>query len=453
MVQIFVYLSFIFIAIKVIKEKSHKRVLWFIIGEFMIPPGVTIGGKPLSWLLTLVLIISLFFDSDKFKKIKYLPLRRSFLIYFICLLFIGLLDERISLIQKIIRPIQYFYENSLPCILIYIALFRESNYRKLYKSLLFAVTYFAIYGIVCFIFKNNIYIDLLSNSFNFRNLALEYLSGSDNRIRISSVFFHPFLYGIVLVFFIGIGIVIFQNSKKTITRNLIITILILLFFNLLLTNSRTVLIVLILQIGFYTLFQINNKNISIVSLFVFFMYLMITFIPFLKEKSDLILDLAQSGGKKVEGSSIEMREVQLLASYKYFLQKPISGNGFNYIYEGLGFRTEIKNRSSESELYAFESYFYFLLIEQGVIGILGNLVLFVSVITYSLKNYFKIKIQNGKKYVIYSLLMIITYLIFILSTGTINSMPYFFSLLGISLSLQQKLTSNQIPFENKIELI
>lgn len=453
MIQILVYLACLFVIFNIIKNNSYKRVVWFIVGLLMIPPGVTLGGKPLSWFIILSLIIGLLVNTNDFRKLKYIPLKKTIIFFCCCLCIVGLFDNRISIPQKIIRPILYFYENVLPCILVYIALISTKDYKKLYIALVYLATFFGLYGILCYLNKSNLYITQLSTEFKFRNLALDYLNGSDGRVRISSFLFHPFLYGIILVFVISYAIFLYQNHSQKINKKVLAAILILLITNLLLTNSRTILIVFMLQVGLYVLLQTNSKNIFIVIGGVVFTYIMIMFIPALSEKIDLLLDLVQSGGTKVQGSSVEMREVQLLASYKYFLQKPISGNGFNYIYEGIGFRTEISERNSSAELYAFESYFYILLIEQGVSGILGNLILFISLTYYCIKNFFKVFLLNHKRYIICSMLIIIGYLVFILATGTINSLPFFFIFVGISLSVQQKLISNNIPIEIKSSLI
>ncbi|TAF45006.1 MAG: hypothetical protein EAZ51_02770 [Sphingobacteriales bacterium] len=447
------YLFFSFIAFKTIKGNLQNKVLWFIFGILLLPPGINLLGKPLIWFFLLAFTLSLFINNKGFKKLKHLPLKKHFLFYFVCLMVVGLFDSRLNNFEKIIRPILYFFENIWPCLLVYLVLFNAKEYKKIYIYLSYIGLFLGLYGIFCYLTKTNIYITAMSDEFKLRNLAIEYLSGLDDRVRISSFLFHPFLYGILLVFLIGYTIFLYQNNNRIINKNVILLSLTLLIINLLLTNSRTVIFVLLLQITFYFFLQVNSKNILIIASGAVFGLLLIFFIPALKEKTDLLFDLFQSGGSKVEGSSVEMRQGQLLASFKYFFQNPYTGNGFGYIYEGIGFKTEIADRNSGSELFAFESYFFVLLIEQGVAGIISNIVLFFGLITYSFKNYNSLLLLNHKRFVLLSAVLIICYLVFILGTGTINSLPLFFSFMGISLSLQQKLVSKGVPNHIKANLI
>jgi hypothetical protein len=454
MIQVIIFLAGFYLMFNIVKNNSYQRVVWFFIGLLLIPPGVTFFDKPFSWFVIFSLLLSLIVNNNFIRKVNNIPLKGVFVVSFICLICIGLFDNRISVSQKLIRPLLYYFENILPGILVYASLVSLKNYRKLYLSLVYIMAVFAIYGVFCYVAQYNGYIAILSSEFNFRDISRDFLNGSDGRVRTSSFLFHPYLFGILLLFCSLITFYLFQfGNKKRDNKRLLFIIIVLFIINILLINSRTVLIVFILLTGLYFFLQVNYRNLYLLFFGSVLTYLVILFTPSLKEKTDLILDIFESGGQKVQGSSVEMREVQLLASYTYFLQKPITGNGFNYLYEGIGFRTEISERESSSDLYAFESYFYVLLIEQGVLGILSNIILFTSLIYYFLKNIFVLKLLKHKRFVLSNLLLVIGYLIFILATGTINSFPFFMLFVGISLSVQQKLVSNDFSIENKSKLI
>ena len=121
-----------------------------------------------------------------------------------------------------------------------------------------------------------------------------------------------------------------------------------------------------------------------------------------------------------------MRLTQLQASYKEFAKKPIFGNGLYYINENLGWDKNPDNRTSDEEFEGFESYIYHLLIEQGIAGILTNLIFFMWLIRY-----FLIKRPLLKEFSALGISILLMFLTFIIGTGTVGSWCITMGLLGI----------------------
>lgn len=438
MIQL-VFLSLIgFTAYKIVFESPTYASIWYIIAMLIIPPGVYFIGKPIIWFLTIFLLINLL-QRKKSHLLGTFPLKKTIGVFVLLLLIVGIFDQRIDLVQKLLRPTIFIFENIVPMILLYWMFLNAINLNQFLKILIFFFIIVSIYGVFTWLSLSNPYINILSNEFVFRNISEEYMKAQDGRLRISSFFFHPYLYSIILYFIIIYFVSFYKSINETLLNSSLYLafVLILISLNFILTDSRATLVILVLSLILIFLIEVKNINIVFRITALFFIFLLCLQIPVVADKFQQVFDLFESENSKVQGSNISMRELQFLASLKYFEQNPIFGNGFYYIYENLGFRVNLEQRSSDSEFFAFESYLYILLIEQGIIGILSHIFLFASLITYFI---------GRRKYATPSIIkmcnvcIIITlgYISFILATGTINSMAIFFALIGVNMGLIER---------------
>ena len=128
------------------------------------------------------------------------------------------------------------------------------------------------------------------------------------------------------------------------------------------------LLILALVFGLLQFDYIRKPKTLLIAFFIF----LIMVLPF----SDYILNVYHSifdftGNYDVGGSSMDMRMRQLDISLFLFLQNPIFGGGLSMIYYLM---TDI----SIPELAGAESQLFYLLIERGLLGILGYLWLIIS---------------------------------------------------------------------------
>lgn len=104
------------------------------------------------------------------------------------------------------------------------------------------------------------------------------------------------------------------------------------------------------------------------------------FVPIVQEKVDSII-LTAKGEDSVQGSSLEMRDVQTEAALLITSEYPIFGHGYDYIQEGLGYGTD--NFKGDWRLLGFESYIYVILIERGFFGLIIEIIILLSILTYA----------------------------------------------------------------------
>nr|WP_294795875.1 O-antigen ligase family protein [uncultured Mucilaginibacter sp.] len=355
------------------------------------------------------------------------------------MIIIGLSDERMSFVEKFTKPLNFIVINALMCITTYACLSAKSNYLKIYKTLLIFMSAACLYALFNMVTKSNPYNTDISQKYRLTDFAFNYMHSDDGRFRISSFMYHPFYFAIFSYFMILFGL-FFYTEKNAIkfNRTVLLALLILFCLVLVFTDSRTVQILFVGSVVIYLFVLTSNLKRSITATLIAPVVIALVMqIPAVSGYVDKLSDIFLTGGEKVEGSNVNMRAEQLAVSTVYFIKSPIVGNGFDYITETIGYASDKNKSRSDEAAYGFESYFYTIIIEQGILGVLAHIVLFYALIKYHIKNAYS---TNGRlrNFIFINLLIIVGYIVFIMATGTLNTMPLFFTLVGISISLQEK---------------
>lgn len=81
--------------------------------------------------------------------------------------------------------------------------------------------------------------------------------------------------------------------------------------------------------------------------------------------------------EKVNGSSSDMRLIQFMISWDYMMRSPIIGNGLGFLYN------DVVLNHVEKELFGAESMWFGVIADQGILGLVSYLFLFISPILYS----------------------------------------------------------------------
>jgi O-antigen ligase len=289
----------------------------------------------------------------------------------------------------------------------------------------------SVYGIYNYVTASNPYDSLISNAFDVNSSFDVYkLRGSEgDRFRINSFTAHPITYGFVVGVLLLIFLADISNSAMK-NKRIFIFVSVLLFINLLMTNSRTPLVAFTAGLLLFVTFKFNlRKKLKYLLITFFFGFLLYSMIPFIQDKVDSVIDIAETGGEKEEGSNVEMRVVQLAASYNYFIQSPIYGNGFGYIEEDLGWG-DSEDRVYDDDLRGFESWFFVLLIESGILGIIANFLFVIGLVLYFFRN-----MKRSRLYASIGLSITVMFVLFSLSTGNLGSWMISMTSVGILIKL------------------
>ena len=438
----------LFWAIQIVTQKGYIKLYWFLSGILFFPSSVVILTSPYTtfprFLLMLFFIVLVFQSEKLWSKFRNFPLFFSISLVFVCLLLIGLLDVRIDPFSKITRPLFYFLENFAIVFLTYFYTKSIRDVKKIYNFIILCFVIYGLYGVVNYITKVCKYSSFIAEIYNSTDFGNSYTITGDSRFRIASFAWHPIYYGLLLAF--AILLLFFIYNEKYIqvySKFFYVTILGLLGVNLLWTNSRTPLVSLLIGLSFFYLsaLKLGNKvKIALIGVIVLFGVFSIS--PGSLKLFDESIKTFTSKGSKLEGSSVEMREMQMGASVLIFMRNPLFGNGFNYISEDLGFSSDENKSVSDSDFAGFESYIYKLLIEQGSIGIFGNLFFFFYLFRYLVKMRYQVD-ALGKRIIYLTVSMTITFLLFIIGTGAMGSFIVFMAILGVNIKAIQLSLKNR----------
>jgi len=426
--------------IYVYNYRGNMQVFGFLLFVLFVPGGAPVAGLQFIQFLLFLTVVGIAVTPGAIAKLKSFPLKYVFIICAVCFLTIGIFDARLIGYQKLAKPIAFMTQNLICCLFAYITLYNVTNYSNLFRKLFYVFAIFGLYGIVCFLLRSNPYSAIFATTFSMPDYMKGYLQTGDTRLRVNSFSFHPYLYGMLLIIMFLFSFFYYKNLHLLkIKKGNFLMLMGLIFINIFMTNSRSLLVVLVITCGCYFIFTVSSARVFQYVLFAPLVLILLMQIPKVGEVVDTLTDIATTGGEKSSngGSSVDMRQQQLLLSLKYYSDNPTFGNGYDYIIENLKFSSDANKRESDAEAFGFESYAYIILIEQGTVGIVANSILFIALLVYHIRNIFRLADQ-ARLFVIVNFLIIVGYLIFIFTTGTLSSMPFFFVIMGISIGVQQK---------------
>jgi hypothetical protein len=427
----------------ILKSTGVRRLMWFFTGILFFQHRIPLFTFPTDMGFHRFMLFSLLIpELANFKKsirdFRKFPLFYPLIIVFVGFLLIGLFDTRINFFLQIYRPTDLYIQTFLVIFLAYNNIKEEEDWQILMKYFAVCSIILCLYGFYNFVTKNNPYDNLISTSFNSFSSFDFYKNIFDERFRINSFVDHPIYYGYLLgiLFLLSFHTIL---DKQNNFRIIYLSSIVMTFLNLLMTNSRTPLISFSLGMVFFILMSLQLKlKVQIALLAILFCAGIYT-IPSIRDKINNTIDIFQKGGSQVSGSSLKMREMQLQASFLLFEKKPISGNGLYYIEENLGYSSNEDKSLSSNDLQGFESYFYIIIIEQGIIGIVLNVIFFGSLILY----FWKRKIISVE-YSGLGLAITIMFLTFSIGTGTLGSWIITMGILGIIIKKLQLMREDSL---------
>lgn len=437
---IFILIALIFF-IGIFKSHGTNRLIWFFAGAFFFQDRIILLEYPtvISFhrFLIFTLALSEFFSrKNLYLEFKKFPLVKSFVILFLGMLCIGTFDGRHSIFLNLYRIIDDFIQSFFIIFLCYLSFENNIEWKKLIKFFLVASIILSLYGFYNFITKSNPYDAYITKSFNSLSSFDIYNQSFDERFRVNSFTSHPMYYGYLSSVLCIMSLYSFFFIRQL--RNLSLISIPFTFISLILSNSRTPLIAFFIGLLIFVFVGLNAKKMIAFFYGMIIMSIAIYNITFIQEKIDATTAIFKTSESKTIGSSISMRAIQLDASYYEFLKNPIFGNGFYYINENLGWAKNPEDRIRDDDFQGFESYIYHLLIEQGSIGILINIIFFSSIFMFFLRKRLLLKEISALGFTILAM-----FLTFIVGTGTVNSWIISMGLIGILIKYIEQTLANE----------
>lgn len=331
----------------------------------------------------------------------------------------GLNDNRLSLLSKLWKPTIHFITEYGLLLLCAATLFTKKKWDRFQKFIINICFIVCGYGIITALLGVDPYSQGIA-SFLADEDGCDFTPLGYDRPRVCSFLYNSHQYGyFCAVMTILLTYFYFKNSfskKEMICFIIVIS-------GLFLSGSRSSLIAALIGVLIILLLGAKLKK-RARNIIAFMLILMpASQLPIIHRSLESVAVIFSDDDHKQTGSSIEMRQKQLIISISYFSMNPLWGNGFDYYGEVVKpDDTVIK----EQGLYGAESYIFVLLIERGIIQIVT---IFVFLIAFLVTLYRNRKVNRLESAV--AMAIFLSFVFVSITTGNGGKWVYALPLVGI----------------------
>lgn len=290
----------------------------------------------------------------------------------------------------------------------FISIKNFDEFQKISKGVYYALIILTIFGILNLITHSSI----LLNSLGFENSNVD-----NDRFRVQALFANPFDYGYTCILLLYIITLLYNKRIMTIKKYYIS--LVCCIFGIVACGSRSVILTAIISYLIYIILAKSfSKKLYILVIATILSIASYNFIPGVNEKVNQTLSIfTDSSGNKVEGSNLDMRETQYLATLFYIKDNPLFGRGKDFFNIDLGWKDINENRDLViTDLAGLEGVVMSLLLERGLAGVLFYFIFYITIFF----KFIKYK-KYDKETSCVGISIIIAYMFFANSNGELNS--------------------------------
>lgn len=381
-----------------------------------------IGGAKTNILILIVMLGITMYDGE-WKKLIDNKFRYVILSYFVLSAVLSLFtSNEVSYINQFSFLIKKTMEMFLLGVLSIVFFKQCSDFTRFVKYFYMIVLIGSIYGVVSYLISANPYMSFVSTSFRdgITNGAEAFLNEVRGVLhgRVSGFSNHPLTWGQLHLLFV----IVLPFFKRYLSRNLYILSIVFSSINIILTGSRSSMVPLLLFLVGYFLIE-NRKHFMRILFFcgIFFAVFILLGSFVHNEYIDTLRayvcfwDESASEKISVSGSSVSMRENQFFDAL-FFVKKNNLLSGFGY-----GFVSNMSEDHFLREyLLGFESVVLKVVVEQGILGLIFYLLMFlflcIGVMQY----------RHNLKDNLFVALMFVCYLSSLLFTGERCTFQLFF---------------------------
>lgn len=427
---------FIFIATAVVSYYRLQTGFALVVAfRLLIPPVVRIDLKVAEISLNscfILMILGLTILNFITKKIKIPPLTRATLqplaFFLAALLVLTFLGEKLTTMQRIGSLMQFVYTEVTLGVVGWIIYNKEEDIRQFIRIVGVSVLLMGGYGLFCYATLTNPYVSLMNLIYAPKMDALGFMEEQRAGIagRIQGTMLHPLIWGgacMLLFYFMTL-------ASRRASLYYTISVLAVLFLNVVFSGSRAALLALLFGIGYYFITSNVKLKLRLVSyglaLFAFLaalIYLVPSFSKYQNffESTVYFWDDTYQKTGAVKGSTVALRLSQLNGSFDMIESSPIFGLGQGYT----AFYSS--TYGIHPVLAGFESVVFLALVETGIVGLILWITLFLGLFRLALG----LARKGGKSLSLETTLLstfLASYCIFIVFTG-IQSTFYLFLIL------------------------
>mgnify|MGYP003990762295 FL=1 len=355
-------------------------------------------------------------------------------------IYISLLLGAVTMVTFLNNPlavsgyISFMLETIFPVFMIWVAFKDSDSLLKLIKMTVSVYVIMALYGVIAYWYGGNPLLELINTEDSPRRLLFTYNENERGGVlgRAQSIFSHPlhlgYLSSIMAVMVFGI-----QKAFRPFSTIAYWLVLFILLVSIMLASSRSPILFLIISIIVYTAY---SGLINALKIFAFtFLGLVLVISSGIYESVfgnylELIVSIFEElSGKEsgFGGSDLDMRLSQLAIALNVFLERPLFGHGMSYI------RILLENHLAPGLLEA-ES-FAFKMIDVGVVGMFGYLLLYVKIYSSFWHDLWRNKLRQVRVIAMCGIAMLGGHLAFIFATGEMGMLNIYLILSTLLLRL------------------
>lgn len=312
-----------------------------------------------------------------------------------------------------VTALMLFAEIYVPCYLIWYFCDSPDQAERTLKCIYIVGVAVSIYGTLAFATHFNPYFDYIKETTTTgRVLATDY-SSSVRGARAVGTMSHAITFGAFQAITFMIGIFLMRGNRSASKLLWFVVTQVVLFIGMVATASRTPLVFVLLSLLTFTCFTRTRDKLVVVQVGVVVCAIgSVVGLEYIEKVMDFVLSVfSQTDAASQTGSSLEMRLGQALVALKFFLQAPAFGGGISQT-------RSILSSGAYPAFYGAESALFQWAIDLGTLGLLAFSALFMQIFSVArrLRNRFSRALVYG---------MTTGYLVFILSTGVLETMQFF----------------------------
>ena len=301
-----------------------------------------------------------------------------------------------------------------------------NSIKKIVPIIYWSFTILFVFAVINYILHYNYFVDWALKSGGTVSSIMADMGGKYSnamRFRVSGMFPNAFNYG-----YTCIGVLflfIYFKHLKLISDIKFYTVVIYSLFGIVTCGCRTIILVTIIAFFVYLLLYYKLlKSIRILVFILLALFICSIIIPSIYDLFDKMLSIF-SNNSDVEGSSIEMREEQWLATLFWLNDKFMFGQGYGFLRLTLEFGTD---NFSAVELRGLENVTMVYLLERGIIGVIVFYSLYMFLIVYFIRKLKQYKLESSL-----GMTLLIASIVFANATGILLS--YLITYLNVGIIL------------------
>lgn len=310
----------------------------------------------------------------------------------------------------------------LPCYLVFRFCDGAATAERVLGGFYLAAVAVSLYGTVAYVLHANPYFDYLQHTTPTGRVMAKDYSDSVRGLRAVGTLSHPITYGAFQVYAFVAGVFLMRERRTAARMAVFLALQLLLFVGIVLTNSRTPLVFLLLAMGVFACLATGRDRLLLAQVVAVALALLcVAGLDYVEHFADFVASVFSSDAAASQnGSSMQMRLGQLLVAWGFFVQSPLFGGG-------IAMTRSIVASGRYPDFYNAESALFQWLIDLGLLGTVAYAWLFASVYAAARR-----RVAERSRYAaIHGL--VTGYLVFVLATGVLETLQLFLVVVALML--------------------